>query len=82
MIIDELLDMIGRREITWFNAARPAGITDSALCRQQALQMFCRNMLAIDRSRISGMRIRRDRECRDDATRLANSSKRSETEST
>lgn len=40
MIVDELLGLIGRREVTWAGTAVPAGIADSALCHQQELQMF------------------------------------------
>ncbi|KAG8150780.1 hypothetical protein [Burkholderia catarinensis] len=40
MIIDELLGLISRREVTWAGAALPAGMADSARCHQQELQMF------------------------------------------
>ncbi|MDN7586144.1 hypothetical protein [Burkholderia seminalis] len=40
MIVDELLGLIGRREVTWTGTAVPAGIAGSALCHQQELQMF------------------------------------------
>ncbi|RQS18758.1 hypothetical protein [Burkholderia sp. Bp8998] len=40
MIIDELLALIRRREIAWTNTVSLVGISDSALCHQQELQMF------------------------------------------
>ncbi|AXF25300.1 hypothetical protein CUJ89_31420 [Burkholderia pyrrocinia] len=40
MIIDELLGLIRRHEVTWAGAILPAEMADSALCHQQELQMF------------------------------------------
>lgn len=40
MIIDELLRLVGRGEVTRAGTALPAGITDSGLRHQQELQMF------------------------------------------
>ncbi|MGS0895037.1 hypothetical protein ACVBGC_21280 [Burkholderia stagnalis] len=40
MIIDELLDLIRRCEVTRHNTVLPAGMADSALGHQQELQMF------------------------------------------
>ncbi|KML47830.1 hypothetical protein VL15_31095 [Burkholderia cepacia] len=40
MIIDELLGLVTRREVTWTDANLPAGTADSAQCHQQELQMF------------------------------------------
>ncbi|MFJ1214897.1 hypothetical protein [Burkholderia pyrrocinia] len=40
MIIDELLGLIRRREVSRTDAVLPAGIADSALSHQQELQMF------------------------------------------
>ncbi|WP_412528088.1 hypothetical protein [Burkholderia lata] len=40
MIIDELLSLIRRHEVTWINTVMPARIADSAMCHQQELQMF------------------------------------------
>ncbi|MPV65198.1 hypothetical protein [Burkholderia sp. BE17] len=40
MIIDELLGLIGRHEVTRTDAVLPAGIADSAQSHQQELQMF------------------------------------------
>ncbi|MDR6496957.1 hypothetical protein FPJ27_05095 [Burkholderia sp. MS455] len=40
MIIDELLGLIRRREVTWTGTVLPAGIADSARSHQQELQMF------------------------------------------
>ncbi|WP_420211577.1 hypothetical protein ACN8ZM_29945 [Burkholderia aenigmatica] len=40
MIIDELLGLIRRHEVIRTDANLPAGIADSAQCRQPELQMF------------------------------------------
>ena len=40
MVIDELLALIGRREVAWADTISLAGISDSALCHQQELQMY------------------------------------------
>lgn len=40
MIVDELLDLIGQCKVTRSDAVLPAGMTHSARCHQQELQMF------------------------------------------
>ncbi|CAG9273794.1 MULTISPECIES: hypothetical protein [Burkholderia] len=40
MIVDELLDLIRGCKVTRSDAVLPAGMTHSALCHQQELQMF------------------------------------------
>ncbi|WP_179404376.1 hypothetical protein [Burkholderia guangdongensis] len=40
MIVDELIDLIRRRAVTWTGTALPTGIADSAQSHQQELQMF------------------------------------------
>ncbi|WGY70550.1 hypothetical protein KEC55_26345 [Burkholderia cepacia] len=40
MMIDELLGLIERREVTWTGTAVPAVIADSALRHQQELHML------------------------------------------
>ncbi|WP_175955889.1 hypothetical protein [Burkholderia sp. BCC0405] len=40
MIIDELLGLIGRHEVTRIDTVVPARIADSAMCHPHELQMF------------------------------------------
>lgn len=40
MIIDELLGLIRRHQVTWIDTDLPDKIADSAMCHQQELQMF------------------------------------------
>ncbi|MCA8296883.1 hypothetical protein BLA9940_00008 [Burkholderia aenigmatica] len=40
MIIDELLGLIRRHEVTWIDTVVPARIADSAMCHPHELQMF------------------------------------------
>ncbi|WP_423392521.1 hypothetical protein [Burkholderia sp. LMG 21824] len=40
MIIDELLGLIRRNEVTRIDTVVPSRIADSAMCRQHELQMF------------------------------------------
>ncbi|MCA3775218.1 MULTISPECIES: hypothetical protein [Burkholderia] len=40
MIIDELLDLIRRHEVTRIETVVPARIADSAMCHPHELQMF------------------------------------------
>ncbi|ELW9450147.1 hypothetical protein KDW19_27280 [Burkholderia cenocepacia] len=40
MIIDELLGLIRRHEVTRLDTVVPAGIADSAMCHQPELHMF------------------------------------------